>query len=567
MVFKLPSLPSLPSLKSLLDSEPQVLYPPSATNTPAPSPSKVARKVLPPVPDDWAHEREARGRRNSTASASASRLVAPAAGAGGVRRPGHRRAHSALPPGAGGGKGSATASASVPSMHINAPLPLGRLTEFSRNPHASTSALSLPTLLELEMEDGEGPNGARLQRRDSRASITSSISDMSSLPPSPRRPGHGHGHGQMMSLPNPGNVPPPISSSGHRGRTARPAAPPRFRSAMDVRVTPNPTGGSGAGSEGGRRSRAGLTRHLSYSTPVTPGPGGPRPRPQISERRQSSSQISDVAVLASWSFPATPPPACRANLPTQASTSTSTSNLAERLRSLAMLDTRTRVQDQPSSLGLTINDQSGREAGIEVDFEVEIEPLAPLPALVPRFGHPLGGVQQRPRLSHRYTHSSPNLGCLAAGGGASLNARGRGLRQPIPLGSGTHHHHHHQHSTSTTNSGGHGNVNGNGFSSSPGSILSLSVSDTSSSSIGPPSPATSLQDLPPVQVQVRGQEEEPRSKWSICDPRKWSTGSSRNIAQVGVESEYEGREGMTKHKHLDPEESEEEEQYLEYGDF
>jgi hypothetical protein len=102
--------------------------------------------------------------------------------------------------------------------------------------------------------------------------------------------------------------------------------------------------------------------------------------------------------------------------------------------------------------------------------------------------------------------------------------------------------------------------------------VSISVSDTSSSSIGPPSPATSLQDLPPIQVQVRGQEEEPRSKWSIsiCDPRKWSTGSSRNIAQVGVQSECERRGNMTKHKHLDPkeeEEEEEEEQYLEYDDF
>jgi len=440
MVFSLPHLPSLPSLRNILDPEPQVLYPHSATNTPLPSPSAKARiKNLPPVPDDWAQERE-RGRRTSISSSSTRNGLAPppAASASASARPTHRRAHSAMP------------------LHAAPVHAQGRLTEFSlgQNLLASTSALSLPTLVEAEADTYIEPGLHR--RRGSRSSITSNTSGMSSLPPSPRRP-----HASLPN-PNPTSVPPPVTRT-----SKRPVLSPRAWSVTDVRPIheheseTNPSSSATASNHVKAPVRKGLTRHQNYTTTrpafiTAPTPTRPR-LAAVSERRMSSSQVSDVAVLASWHFPdeaATEGPAgsggsggitnglagaedigsgkpglkrTHSAMPSAGSSR----DLADRLRSLAAIDTSSFTLSTSSTTTPTGTN------------------LAPRPF--------------QPKLSHRYTHSSPNLNIYATPPGHR-----RGLRQPTPLGSN------------------------HNLSSSPGSLsLSVSTSDTDST-VEPVSPVGSM---------------------------------------------------------------------------
>jgi hypothetical protein len=437
MVFSLPHLPSLPSLRNILDPEPQVLYPPSATNTPLPSPSAKARiKNLPPVPDDWAQERE-RGRRTSISSSSSRHGLAPPsaspASAGGLGRPTHRRAHSAMP------------------LHAAPVHAQGRLTEFSlgQNLLASTSALSLPTLVEAEADTYIEPGLHR--RRGSRSSITSNTSGMSSLPPSPRRP-----HASLPN-PNPTSVPPPVPRT-----SKRPVLSPRAWSVTDVRPIHEHESEAETSSNVNPKANAtagkGLTRHQSYTTTrpaIISAPARPR-LAAVSERRMSSSQVSDVAVLASWHFPdeaATEGPGGSGGStsgPVEAGnigsgkpglqrthsampSAGSSRDLADRLRSLAAIDTS-------SSTLSTSSTTTPTGAGTN---------------LIPR--------PFQPKLSHRYTHSSPNLNIYATPPGHR-----RGLRQPTPLGSN------------------------HNLSSSPGSLsLSVSTSDTDST-VEPVSPVGSM---------------------------------------------------------------------------
>ena len=128
----------------------------------------------------------------------------------------------------------------------------------------------------------------------------------------------------------------------------------------------------------------------------------------------------------------------------------SSRDLADRLRSLAAIDTTpsTPLHHSPSSNTST---------------------TTPTSNLAQRF---------QPKLSHRYTHSSPNLnihGSISSSSSASASAAGhrRGLRQPTTLGSN------------------------HNLSSSPGSLsLSVSTSDSdSNSNLEPASPVGSLASL------------------------------------------------------------------------
>lgn len=501
MVFSLPHLPSLPSLRNILDPEPQVLYPPSATNTPLPSPSAKARiKNLPPVPNDWTKEERGRttsisSRHGLSASVVTNTGLTPSASTNNLARPTHRRAHSAMPLRA--------------HAHVHAQ---GRLTEYSlgNNPLASTSALSLPTLVEAEADAyiESGPSNHR--RRGSRSSIHSNTS----LPPSPRRP--------HASLPNPTSVPLPVP----RTTSKRPVLSPRAWSVMDVRPIHEheleAETISSANKNVNAPSRKGLTRHQSYSTtrPVIASSTPARPRlAAVSERRMSSSQVSDVAVLASWHFPDEGGGASssitgggggkpglkrtHAAMPSAGSSR----DLADRLRSLAAIDTSsTTISSQsPSSTTNT----------------------TPTTNLVPR-PSAIAGFQ--PKLSHRYTHSSPNLNIYATPPGHR-----RGLRQPTPLGS---------------------NQN---LSSSPGSLsLSVSTSDTDSSIIEPISPAGSLVS------QNQG------GRW-FDKARAWGRrGSSISVAPISLPGENEreleevgnGLKGLELHQR-----EEEEDDCEDYIDF
>jgi hypothetical protein len=199
------------------------------------------------------------------------------------------------------------------------------------------------------------------------------------------------------------------------------------------------------------------------------------------------------------------------------------------------------LDTQPSSLGLSVH--------------VDIEPLPPLPALVPRYGSGIGGGMQQ-KLAHRYTHSSPNL---AIGAGAR-----RGLRQPIPLGSN---------SNNILINSVHNGIPASGLSSSPGGRSLLSSSDTSSSDFGPISPASSLHSLPP-QNQAKGDsalEQTKEGRW--YDPRRaWSRRASTASISVsggdkGVLEAVEDDGEVIKVIKREEGEEEEEEAYLDYDDI
>ena len=471
MVFSLPSLPSFQSVRSLLDTEPQVLYPASATNhsrpppSPAKAPTNAAGRVLPPIPNDWDRDRErgraqSRGRRQSVASSSGSRagpsesnglglhFNVPSNGAGltpgygmagqvqGQARPTHRRSQSAVP-------------AAV------TPQPLGRLTEYSRNPLASTSATSLPTLVENETDSPARPGigeGHTRTRRSSRASIYSQHSQYShsqcspysqgiSLPSSPLRPAVVIS--QSVPLPLDLAVPPPPRARNQL--LTRPPPTPRAWSSVDVRsrISP-PSLAETPIPELEMNGRKNLTRHASYQ-----GHG---------KGKGSVSQVSDVAVLATWSFPDTDSPASSSSDRGRPVLERGVSNLAERLKSLSILQTdlASGPQQQANPAGHTPRRPSNAS-------------LAPHPS--PGFGPTALSSTPRnaghPRIVHRSSHSSPNI----------LNAARKGLRQPVPLGSVAHSY------LNRSNSNAH-------LGSSPGSLLSSSdTTDTSS-------PTSSLHSLP-----------------------------------------------------------------------
>lgn len=508
MGFTLPSLPSFQSVRSLLDTEPQVLYPSSATNThsntnhnatansgrPPPSPSRGvtngAGRVLPPVPDVWDRgggiERgRGKGRRQSIAASGGGgpsnglglhlhpqggsgvyldpRLTTPGPIPGqGCSRPTHRRSQSATP-----------APHVNTDTNITSPLPLGRLTEYSRNSLASISALSLPTLAEIE-SDGRDTTTAPAEylvqdparsRRSSKASIYTSSANVSfSLPSSPLRPT------PTQSLPSPLpltldvapglSVPPPTKSRNQL--LVRPPSTPRAWSSVDIRH--RPTQGESQDrilrspdSElqrdlGGRKN---LTRHASY----TQANGHVRGH---GKGKESISQVSDVAVLATWSFPTcdlgtdttsfqtgvgSASNNCDAHRPPQGQ-GQGVSTLAERLKSLTTLQVN--LPSQPNHATAAAPPPSpSQNQGLSTVY-------APTVLSTPRnLNHPN---------VHRSSHSSPNI----------LASARKGLRQPIPLGSGVR-------------LGSSTNLH---LSSSPGSLLSSSdKTDTSS-------PTSSLHSLP-----------------------------------------------------------------------
>jgi len=397
----------------------------------------------------------------------------------------------------------------------------GRLTEFSlgQNSLASTSALSLPTLVEGEADTYIGPGLHR--RRGSRSSIASNTSGMSSLPPSPRRP-----HASLPN-PNPISIPPPVP----RPTSKRPVLSPRAWSVMDVRPIheheseTEPSSSAKANVRADAPTRKGLTRHQSYTTTRPASITAPaRPKlAAVSERRMSSSQVSDVAVLASWHFPDEAATGgsggCGASAGGLATTGDigsgnprlerthsampsagSSRDLADRLRSLAAIDT------SPSTLSsTTITPVGGTN-------------------LVPR--------PFQPKLSHRYTHSSPNLNIYATPPGHR-----RGLRQPTPLGSNHNHN----------------------LSSSPGSLsLSVSTSDTDST-LEPVSPVGSLASAKWYDLGSKAKAWGRRgSSVSVNNP----SNPAAKDKDLEVEEVESGLKGLELHKR--EEEEEEEEVYIDF---
>jgi len=390
---------SIPDVRALVDTSPPVFYPPtrrdrssSHTQPANPNDSPARPKIHPSaslgnflpvnvsandVSGEWklVHRQASISEEKKTPT-----------------RPSHRRSQFALPPGL---SQSQVAPGHSQLGRRPGPSPMGKLQEFSRNPLASASAISLPTLAEMEF-DGLTPSPSippspMVRPRTRRCSRISMISPVEA--PSP--------------VTASSSVPPPQNLSVHA------SMPPPAR----LRPPPSPR---------------------SWSTQEFPAT---RPKSLYTHSRRpslgSTSSVSDVAVLATWSFPSSPEKGQEGQLPIVQPTS----RLRDRLRSLSTLASSD-LSTSPSTLSIP-----------------QIEEPSPRPKVIP------------PHLTHQHSHSSPTpLQPLLPPPRGQRRPTG-GLRQPNPLAM--------PYSPST-------------LSSSPGSMLS----DESSSIC--PSPTNSLESLPPV---------------------------------------------------------------------
>ncbi|WVW85120.1 hypothetical protein I302_107157 [Kwoniella bestiolae CBS 10118] len=531
MVFTLPSLPS-GILGGLIDTSPPVFYP-TTRNTPTklsrtrsrsrsnatqtvdspiqtipPSPSLTPIKsnqntglgsLLPasasvtdltgdwePLPGGGLGEKRRLSTSSFNGTALGSRACSPPPRLKTPTRPTHRRCHSALP-----------ASALPP--------PTGKLQEFSisRNPLASTSAISLPTLIEgqgepshrsmppsplinphsrkpskskispisltLALEEEEGDDEDRIpELQFTKPSLERSNSN-SSVPP----PNLSNSYASMPPPPlNPINITYSPSSKNRMARSpTRPIASPRSWSVQDI-----------------------------HSLTGTPRKGLHSRRSSI----ESTSSVSDIAVLATWSFPDTPPKndgiaagdmisdmdRGRGRKPG------SSERLKERLKNIPGIETGSfafpssgslpSLPKPPVPLGTSNTDTPDSKT------TTLVKPSRPLPSYL------------RNGSGHRHTHSSPNLltiptrqhGTMGPPALPSFSSNPlfpppkpvqrrpttSRLRQPNPLSMPTH---------QTQPSLGGGKELG----SSPGSTGSLSETSTLC-----PSPTASIKSLPSVSV-------------------------------------------------------------------
>lgn len=406
------AMPSLPSVRNLLDPSPPVFYPANKISKPkserhGPGPGN-GNDSSKEGADDRERARESQPRTRSSsqslphpprsntiqtflpkASASMVDLTGewePIPRGRGVRRSsissevirpdgndliGERESDSPLRP------IHRRAQSAVPGLRAPIPTraPLGRLTEFSRNPLASSSVISLPMLAEMDTyhhhHAASLPPSPIVRPRHRPSSRASPIchplphpldgrEPISPLAASLPLPTTTNTHNQNSS-----SVPPPQPQP--QSTTNMPPPPlPRHRplpssrsiSAQDVRL------GIGGG----------LKRHSSLTT---------------NSRRPSlgTSSLSDVQVLAKWSFPTSPERDGIGSGSPSHSVGRPSNRLRERLRSLSSLNTVVQAPD------LVPND-SPRTTTTPTEYN-HFTPTAP-------FKTPL-----KPLLTHRHTHSSP----------------------------------------------------------------------------------------------------------------------------------------------------------------
>lgn len=433
MVFSFPQFS--PRVFSFIDTSPPVIYPAPKHNplskghfkssasikTPTKEPSRLP---IPPFSKSQhrssrhsisvAKPSEGRGLGTLAASMSALDLTAtwePLPG-GGLEekrmfveransqlpaRPRHRRSQSAV---------QLPAKSLLSISPSDEPGPQNRLQEFSRNPLASVSATSLPTLAELELPTEDlgvsacGPviSGDKISmppspivkpkdRLSRGASIISTISTSGPLSPNMLMvPTFSDSDTRSRSL-----VPPPQPASTSQTQAAYASMPP-------PPLRPDPDSITYSPSRNVPRPIPSLTHSFQDA---------PRSRLHRSchQRRASvdsvaSVELSDVAVMATWSFPTSPSPekqprSASRREPTQDHDKDKqpgqSTRLRERLKSLSGLDT---------SCGTSSNDGSrpngsGKTSMSTVESsEAVIRASKPLPSY-------LTG-------RHRHTYSSPN---------------------------------------------------------------------------------------------------------------------------------------------------------------
>ncbi|CAK9784799.1 hypothetical protein CC85DRAFT_285275 [Cutaneotrichosporon oleaginosum] len=332
--FSLPSLPSIPALSDLLDTSPQVFYPPSrpasrssttATSTVSSStvsscPSSPRRRPVPfpddrsvpplPPPPFWAgaahpHTDAPLGAREKPVSQLPRRLSSlDPAGEQQRRpmRPSHRRSHSAAP------TSFTFAPSTAPPLRVE-----------TRGLHPSASAASLPTLAE-----------------DDAASASPSVL----MPPPPietERPARGHSRRWSWMEPAPmetarrrAQSSVTMTSVPGIGTFVEPPLPERLRrrhsqivglpSAPVLSKPPTPVCPPTV------RSRRGSIASITFPDGVVASP----------TPVQSSISVSDVAALATWSEePVSPKPSRRRD-----SVASPSESLRARLRTLSKLEGR-----------------------------------------------------------------------------------------------------------------------------------------------------------------------------------------------------------------------------------
>lgn len=456
-------------------------------------------------------------------------------------RPRHRRSQSAVP---------LPAKSYLSTSFSSEPGPRNRLQEFSRNPLTSASATSLPTLAELELsgEDlgvsASGPviSGDRIsmppspivtpRNRLSRGASIISTESMSS-PPSPNMlmvSTFSNCNARSRSL-----IPPPQPASTSQTQAAYASMPPPPLRPNPDFITYSPSG---------HLNRPTPSRTHSFRDAPPSGFHRPRHQRRASVDSVASVELSDVAVMATWSFPASPSPEKQ---PHPASSREldqdhgkdmrhgQSTRLRERLKSLSGLDTSCGMSNNDGPL----SNNSGKTSASTVEStETVIRASRPLPSY-------LTG-------RHRHTYSSPNLAFPTPSGTGSPGSMcpppnsllptprpqrrttTTRLRKPNPLSmlSGR--------SASTAALQRANSTGGKGeLSSSPGSM----ISDTTTC----PSPTSSIRSLPAgpaINVHLDGEnsEKEGESTWCPVMPSLRGQSKSR-VNGKRVTSEVDSLDG------------------------
>ncbi|WVQ65492.1 uncharacterized protein L199_003668 [Kwoniella botswanensis] len=552
MVFTLPSLPS-GILGGLIDTSPPVFYPPTR-NTPTKPPRTRSRsrssahhqidspiQAVPPSPSltPVKQTQPYPGLGNLLpASASVTDLTGdweplPGGGLGEKRRlsissvashgyshdsrpnspppfiprlktptrPTHRRCHSALP-----------ASSSSSSIAFSLPPPTGKLQEFSisRNPLASTSAISLPTLIEGQGEPSTSHRSVPASPSLNPHSRKPSKSKIS--PISPNLPLEEESKLEDNQIPelkftktslersnSNSSVPPPNHSYPCSYQSMPP--PPLRPDPINISYSP-------ASSSKNRKSKTPsrpIASPRSWSVQDIHSLTGGIPRKGLHSRRgsiESTSSVSDIAVLATWSFPNTPPKNNQNEVDSDPPDNSRgrkpgpSERLKERLKNIPGIETG--PFQFPSSGSLPSLPKPLVPLPLGVDG-IPIKPSRPLPSHLKRVGH-------------RHTHSSPDLLTIPTSTSTpTRQAHGQmgppaipptsnplfpppkpvqrrpttsRLRQPNPLSMSTH-------------QGQPSLAVGKELGSSPGSIDSLSDTSTLCAS-----PTTSVKSLPSVSADA-----------------------------------------------------------------
>lgn len=577
MVFSLPQF--LPEVFSFVDTSPPVIYPApkhnaltrgrfrssSSLKTPTKDPPR------PPVPAFPKLQRRSSRHSISVAKPSSSKELGTLAASmsaldlnatleplpgGGLEerrksvehannqlpaRSRHRRSQSAVP---------LPAKSLLSTSFSGEPGPRNRLQEFSRNPLTSASATSLPTLAELELpgEDlgvsASGPviSGDRIsmppspivrpRNRLSRGASIISTGSMSS-PPSPNMlmvSTFSDCDARSRSL-----VPPPQPASTSQAQAACASMPPPPLRPHPDSITYSPSG---------RLNRPIPSRTHSFRDATPSGLHRPCHQRRASVDSVASVELSDVAVMATWSFPASPSPEKQ---PRPASSGGlnqdhrkdinpgQSTRLRERLKSLSGLDTSCGTSNNDGPLS---NSSGKTSASTAESTETVIRASRPLPSY-------LTG-------RHHHTYSSPNLTFPTPSATGSPGSMGHPpnsllptprpqrrttttrLRKPNPLSmfSG--------HSASTATLQRASSTCGKGeLSSSPGSM----ISDTTTC----PSPTSSVRSLPAgpaITVHLDGEnsEKDGESTWWPVMPSLRGRSKSR-VSGKSVTSEVESLDG------------------------